>query len=158
LGREILATDPPAEVSLDLLREWHHAKERLLRMLGRSGEAPGDRRLIEQILREMPQVRRGLLRCAYLATVLVLHCQAAGRGGVERARLLLEAAPRGEFALGVFAGAVGGLVERAVSLASAGQQSAQALVRRLEQAMARLTKDEARLLSDFIREAITRAA
>lgn len=148
----------PESVSLDLLREWHQTKERLLRLIGRADGQPGNRGVIEQVLREMPQVRRGLIRSAYLTTVLVLQCQAISRGGVRRARVLLESAPHGEFALGVFAGVVGSLVERAVSLASAGQQSAQAMVARLEQAMARLTKDEARMLADFIREALIRSA
>ncbi len=88
---------------IDYMEEWQAAREKLLGMFGDIKER-GSKKIIDDLLKEIPAIEAPIIISAYIIAVLTIHIQNLGAKSIKTMRNLFQLAPKPDLILSLFAG------------------------------------------------------
>lgn len=136
-------------------KEWRQVKERLLSLCAELKSA-GSKKIIDQLLAEMPGNERPLAFGAYTIALLTAYLQNLGEKSVSLVeRIVLETA-KAEMGLVMFAGTVMGSMLKTSGQFPLGSQLAEHIAR-FQRHLAEFSQSEKALLVEFLEEALVTA-
>ncbi|OPY59478.1 MAG: hypothetical protein A4E56_03175 [Pelotomaculum sp. PtaU1.Bin065] len=88
---------------IDHMEEWQAAREKLLGIF-ENAKGRSSKKIIDDLLKEMPAIKAPIIISAYTIAVLIIHIQNLGAKSVKIMRNLLQLAPKPDLLLSLFAG------------------------------------------------------
>ena len=88
---------------IDYMEEWQAAREKLLGIFEDIKER-GSKKIIDDLLKEMPAIEAPIIISAYTIAVLTIHIQNLGAKSIKIMRNLFQLAPKPDLILSLFAG------------------------------------------------------
>ena len=88
---------------IDYMEEWQAAREKLLGIFEDIKER-GSKKIIDDLLKEMPAIEAPIIISAYTIAVLTIHIQNLGAKSIKIMRNLFQSAPKPDLILSLFAG------------------------------------------------------
>lgn len=139
---------------IDHMEEWHAAREKLLEIF-ENVKNRGSKKIIDDLLKEMPDIEAPIIISAYTIALLIVYIQNLGTKSVKIMKNLLQLAPKPDLILSLFAGTVLGATVKNVQDAINGRLTDE--VGRLQKYISEFSANENKLLVKFLGEALERA-
>lgn len=154
LADEVLSEVASEEKALGM--EWRQVKDRLLSMCETLKGEINSRKLVEELLGELPDLERPLIFSAYMIALLIAQLQSLGEKGIGLLKNVVMGAAKTETGLAMFAGAaMGSMLKTAAQFPLVSQLVGQ--MARFQDKLAELNQTEQAVLMDFLAEALEKA-
>jgi len=138
----------------DRMEEWYLVKEKLLGMV-ETIKKRGAKKVIDDLLEEMPGIEKPIIFSAYTIALLIVHIENLGSRSARMIRGLLKLAPKPELALSLFTGTVLGTMIKNMCGTFNGRIAA--IVGQFQENLSKFDFDERKRLVTFLGEALERA-
>ncbi|MFZ5590308.1 MAG: LexA family protein [Bacillota bacterium] len=139
---------------IDHMEEWHAAREKLLEIF-ENVKKHGSKKIIDDLLKEMPAIEAPLIISAYIIAVLTVYIQNLGTKAVKMMKNLLQPALRPELILSLFAGTALGATFKNMHDVINGRLADE--VGRLQKYISEFSAKENKLLVKFLSDALERS-
>ena len=155
-----LPTPKAGELSLkekeeiDHIEEWQAAREKLLGIF-ENVKTRGSKKIIDDLLKEMPAIETPIIISAYTIAVLIVYIQNLGTKSVKIMKNLLQLAPKPDLILSLFAGTVLGATVKNMHGVINGRLADE--VGRLQKYISEFSVKENKLLVKFLSDALERS-
>lgn len=134
-------------------KEWRQVRDRLLSLLSEELRNTGHKRIIDQLLVEMPDIERPLVFGAYIIALLTAYLQNLSEKSVRLVKSMVLGTTRAEMGLMMFAGTVmGSILESADRFSLADRLAGH--ITRFQTCLVGVSQQEKALLMEFLEEAL----
>jgi len=151
---ELFLKEKKEKEEIDHMEEWHAAREKLLEIF-ENIKKHGSKKIIDDLLKEMPATGAPIIISAYIIAVLIVYIQNLGTKAVKMMKNLLQPALRPELILSLFAGTALGATVKNMHDVINGRLADE--VGRLQKYISEFSAKENKLLVKFLSDALERA-